>query len=70
MPVSIDPYVLSRKAGVAVSGDLFLLKLFWASVNILQLQEILTYYTLMFVFFCLKKKTTEMILVCTSVHHV
>ena len=34
MPVSVDSYVLSRKAGVAVSGDLFLLKLFWASVNI------------------------------------
>jgi len=34
MPVSIDSYVLSRKAGVAVSVDVFLLKLFWASVNI------------------------------------
>jgi hypothetical protein len=34
IPVAYMP-VLSRKAGVAVSGDLFLLKLFWASVIIL-----------------------------------
>lgn len=33
MPVSIDSYVFSRKAGVAVSGDVILLKLFWASIN-------------------------------------